>query len=273
MVPDRLPQELRELITQFPQGSLQFEIGIQTFNPEVAKNVSRKNDLVKVRENFEFLRTKTGVHTHADLIVGLPGENLSSFGQGFDELVRLGPQEIQVGILKRLKGTPIVRHEKTFQLNYSTKAPYQILSTKDVSAYEIQLMVRFAKYWDLISNSGQFPRTSSFLKNQASAFQEFSQLTDFLYHRLGRIHGVPLLKYAELLFEYLKCVHQLSEDKAREILFFDYCQMGSRTPPHFLRSPKIKTSFQEVSNHNLNLAIPPRQRRHLQGAQKNHGVD
>ncbi|MCC2680305.1 MAG: Mg-protoporphyrin monomethyl ester oxidative cyclase, partial [Pseudobdellovibrio sp.] len=33
LVPDRLPLEIRELITQFPAGSLQFEIGIQTLNP------------------------------------------------------------------------------------------------------------------------------------------------------------------------------------------------------------------------------------------------
>lgn len=264
---------MRELIIQFPAGSLQFEIGIQTFNPEVAKNVSRKNDMVKVRENFEFLRTKTGVHTHADLIVGLPGEDLKSFGQGFDELVQLGPQEIQVGILKRLKGTPIVRHEKAFQLIYSDKAPFQILSTNDVSADEIQFMARFAKYWDLIANSGQFPQTSSYLKSQTSAFREFSRLSDYLFQHLGRSHGVPLLKYAELLFDYLKNVHQLSEEKAREMLFFDYCQMGNRTPPNFLRSSKIKTSFHEVSGSKLKSAIPLRQRRHLQGAQKNHGMD
>ena len=51
---------------------------------------------------------QTGVHIHADLIAGLPGETLESFAAGFDRLVALGPQEIQVGILKRLRGTPIV---------------------------------------------------------------------------------------------------------------------------------------------------------------------
>ena len=44
------------------------------------------------------------MHLHADLIVGLPGETLESFAAGFDRLVALGPQEIQVGILKRLRG-------------------------------------------------------------------------------------------------------------------------------------------------------------------------
>jgi radical SAM superfamily enzyme len=99
LVPDRLPGEIRELITRCPAGSLQFEIGIQTLNPDVAANVSRKNDLTKVKENFAFLRENSKVHTHADLIVGLPGETLESFAEGFDRLYAMGPDEIQVGIL------------------------------------------------------------------------------------------------------------------------------------------------------------------------------
>ena len=61
MVPDRLPQEIKDLIIQFPEGSLQFEIGIQTLNPVVAKNISRNNDLVKVRENFKYLNGSSDV--------------------------------------------------------------------------------------------------------------------------------------------------------------------------------------------------------------------
>ena len=47
---------------------------------------------------------------HVDLIAGLPGEDVASFAQGFDRLWALQPHEIQVGILKRLRGTPIIRH-------------------------------------------------------------------------------------------------------------------------------------------------------------------
>ena len=32
MIPDRLPEALREIIAKFPPGALQFEVGIQTFN-------------------------------------------------------------------------------------------------------------------------------------------------------------------------------------------------------------------------------------------------
>ena len=70
------------------------------------------------------------MHVHADLIAGLPGETLESFAAGFDRLVALGPQEIQVGILKRLRGTPIVRHDQAWEMVYSAHPPYEILRNK-----------------------------------------------------------------------------------------------------------------------------------------------
>jgi radical SAM superfamily enzyme YgiQ (UPF0313 family) len=130
MIPDRLPDGLREIITKFPPGALQFEVGVQTFNEDVAELISRRQDNAKVEQNLRWLRADTRVHVHADLIVGLPGEDVASFAAGFDRLVKLGPQEIQVGMLKRLRGTPIVRHDQTWSMVYSPHAPYEILSTK-----------------------------------------------------------------------------------------------------------------------------------------------
>ncbi len=271
MVPDRLPEELRVLIVQFPAGSLQFEVGIQTLNKEVAKNISRNNDLVKVEENFRFLREKTGVHTHADLIVGLPGENVESFRLGFDQLMELGPDEIQVGILKRLKGTPIARHEKSFQMVYSEKAPYQILQTKDVSFTEMQWMSRFAKYWDLIANSGNFVTCvkkirQHCLENQISSFDFYYQLTQFFHTRHEKSFGISLLSLTESLYLFL--TQYFPEDSCREMIIHDYSTRGKRDIPKFLNTNanapravnrKDATISPNVSPNNPS-NIPPRQR-------------
>src|SRR3984957_17917112 len=132
MIPDRWPDGLRDLIRQFPPGALQFEVGIQSFNPEVCARISRRQDAARTEENLRFLREQTGVHVHADLIVGLPGEDMESFGIGFDRLLQLGPQEIQVGMLKRLRGTPIVRHDQEWGMIYSPHPPYEILQTRSI---------------------------------------------------------------------------------------------------------------------------------------------
>jgi radical SAM superfamily enzyme YgiQ (UPF0313 family) len=160
MVPDRLPEPLREVIAQFPAGSLQFEVGVQTFDEATSRNISRRQDYARLADNLNWLRGHTGVHVHADLIVGLPGESLASFAAGFDRLVALGPQEIQVGMLKRLRGTPIVRHDAEFHMRYGAHPPYELLANRDLDFPTMQRLRRFARYWDLVANSGNF-RTSA----------------------------------------------------------------------------------------------------------------
>ncbi len=231
MIPDRLPEPLREAIARFPEGSLQFEVGIQTFNPEVEKLISRRQDHARLEDNLTWLRDHTGVHVHADLIVGLPGEDLDSFGRGFDTLYALRPQEIQVGMLKRLRGTPICRHDAEWGMVYSPHPPYEILQTKLVSFEQMQRMRRFARYWDLVSNSGKFSRTSELLlasspqplpQGEGSAFARFLAFSDWLYTRTGqRTHGIAQHVLAELLGEYLVGVLQIESEPVAEALKLD----------------------------------------------------
>ena len=100
------------------------------------------------------------MHIHADLIAGLPGESLESFAAGFDRLIALGPHEIQVGILKRLRGTPIVRHDAEWRMVYNPHPPYEILQNRLIDFATMQKLRRFARYWDLVGNSGNFVETT-----------------------------------------------------------------------------------------------------------------
>lgn len=123
LVPDHLPEALKATIAQFPPGALQFEIGIQSFNPEVQTLVSRRQDNAKAAANIRWLTEQSNAHLHVDLIAGLPGEDVDSFARGFDHLVSLGPHEIQFGILKRLRGTPIIRHTEGYGMVYTPTLP------------------------------------------------------------------------------------------------------------------------------------------------------
>lgn len=60
MIPDRLPEPLREILRCFPRGALQFEVGIQTFNEEVAARISRKQNYPRSEENIRWLLQETG---------------------------------------------------------------------------------------------------------------------------------------------------------------------------------------------------------------------
>ena len=236
MVPDRLPPELRELIARFPAGTMQLEVGIQTFNADVATLISRRQDYVRLEDNFRFLRSQTGVHLHADLIAGLPGETLESFAAGFDRLVALGPQEIQVGILKRLRGTPISRHDQAWGMVYSPLPTYEILHNKLLDFPTMQRLRRFARYWDLIGNSGNFVETTPLVwSNEASPFFSFLRLSDWLFTGEGRHHAIALVTLMELVFEYLTVeLHQDAATVAAS-LWRDFQRGGRGELPPFLR--------------------------------------
>ncbi|MDB5327033.1 MAG: Radical domain protein [Phycisphaerales bacterium] len=214
MIPDRLPEALRAIIAKFPAGALQFEVGIQSLNPEVESRISRRQDHDRLADNLTWLRDNTGVHVHADLIVGLPGEDLVSFGRGFDRLYAWRPQEIQVGILKRLRGAPIVRHDADWGMVYSPHAPYEILQTAHASFEDITAMRRFSRYWDLVANSGNFNRVTQLLLDCPSPFERFFAFSAWLYERTGhRTHGIGRGDLTEALRSYLIDNAQVSVER------------------------------------------------------------
>jgi len=247
MIPDRLPAALREPISRFPAGALQFEVGIQTLDDDVAARISRRQDNAKVAENLRFLRTETGVYIHADLIVGLPGEGIEGFGRGFDRLVAMDPHEIQVGLLKRLRGTPIVRHDAEWGMVYSPTPPYEILQTSSIDFSTMQRLRRFARYWDMVANSGNFIAATPLLWGEGSPFECFIRFSDWLFVQLGRQHGIALQKLVELLFTYLTAELHHSPAAVAPILWQDYQRGGRSDCPGFLR-PLLSQG-----------AIPPRQ--------------
>jgi hypothetical protein len=288
MIPDRLPESLREIIARFPPGALQFEVGIQTFNENVAAAIKRRQNYEKLADNFRFLRRETGVHIHADLITGLPGETLESFAAGFDRLIALGPQEIQVGILKRLRGTPIVRHDAEWQMVYNPHPPYEILQNKLIDFATMQRLRRFARYWDLVGNSGNFIETTPLVwdKNSSlvgrdsrraetegesrlagtlappSPFHAFLHFSDWLYRRTGRTDSIALVRLMELLFGYLTGELRLDPKQVAETLWRDYQRGGRGDKPGFL---KDFLSAEETATPppETKPALPKRQARHL----------
>ena len=236
MIPDRLPSELGEIIAKFPPGSLQFEVGVQTFNEHVGGLISRRQNNARLEENFRFLRNETGVHIHADLIVGLPGETVESFAAGFDRLIALRPQEIQVGILKRLRGTPIVRHDAKWQMVYNPHPPYEILQNRLIDFATMQKLRRFARHWDLVGNSGNFIETTTLIwRDGESPFTNFLRWSEWLHARARRSDGIALVRLMEWLFEFLTDESKRDAQIVAETLWRDYQRGGRRDKPTFLR--------------------------------------
>ncbi|PIU20494.1 MAG: B12-binding domain-containing radical SAM protein [Elusimicrobia bacterium CG08_land_8_20_14_0_20_59_10] len=209
-VPDRFPEELFGLLRKFPPGSLQLEAGVQTFNEDAARRINRRQDNAAVERSLRRLRGETGAYLHADLIAGLPGEDLQSFAAGFDRLYTLRPHEIQLGMLKRLRGAPISRHDGEWGMVYSPSPPYEIRQNRLLDFFTVQRLRRFARYWDLVVNSGVFAGAAEELCRGGSPFGAFLAFSGWLYARTGQTHAISRARLRGLLAEYL--VSELKRD-------------------------------------------------------------
>lgn len=266
MIPDRLPEALKEKLARFPPGVIQLEVGIQSLNSTVNANISRRQKLPKVQENFRFLREHSGVHIHADLIVGLPQEDWESFLDGLDTLLGWGPQEIQLGILKRLRGAPLSKIEEEHDLRFSPHAPYEVLCTSHLNFAQVQAARRMAHLWDRIVNQGHFAHTlreglwRSEKSSKARAFEAFCQ---WMHRRYGRVHAWSLAKLALYLGRYLCEDQALPTTQVSQLLARDLREQGQKVPAAIAQG---RFESEAPSARRQTSGPPARQLRHLKQA-------
>lgn len=259
VIPDHLPDKLKEAIARFPAGALQFEVGIQTWNPEVQALISRKQDNVKAEANLAWLRNHSNALVHVDLIAGLPGEDLESFGRGFDRLYAFAPHEIQVGILKRLRGTPIARHTESFGMRYNPEPPYNVLATDRIGFSDMQRISRFARYWEMVGNSGRFRRALPLLLGEAP-FARFLRFTDWLFARTGKTHEIALERLFESVHAFLTRELGVAPATATGALIDDYRAGGAKGRLQFAAS-----GARPEARHSGSGRARMRQARHIMG--------
>ncbi|MEY3445650.1 MAG: hypothetical protein RIR45_405 [Pseudomonadota bacterium] len=260
VIPDQLPDRLKHMIARFPPGVLQFEVGIQSFNVDVQQRISRRQDNDKTAANLQWLVQASHAHLHTDLIFGLPGETLESFTLGFDRLHALRPHEIQLGILKRLRGTPIARHSVEYGMVYDPAPPYTVLQTHAVDAPTVQRFTRFARYWDLVANSGRFGQTVALLLEAPSAFSAFLGFADWLWRTTGKTSGLSPEDLVDALHDYLVRECALPLHNVQNALLADYVASGARANPKALQGllPKREAPVAHAVK-----ALAQRQERHL----------
>lgn len=229
IVPDKMRPELLEQMSLFPDEGLHLEVGVQSYNPSTQKLISRKQDFKKSEKSIHYLMNRTGALVHTDLVIGLPDETLDSFADGFNQLIKLRPQEIQIGFLKRLKGTPINRHTENFKIIYSPYPPFEVLQTKDISYKEMLLLKKFSRYFDLYYNSGNFPETTELLwAMPPNEFEAFMQLSEFLWNNTRQTFKFSLKKLTQYIYQFLISSEAYTEDKIIDSIKNDFYRIPGR---------------------------------------------
>ena len=144
----------------------------------------------------------------------------------------IAPHEIQFGILKRLRGAPIVRHVEAFGLRFNPEPPYNILATDAIDFATMQRLSRFARYWDIVANSGRYPQTTALILGDAP-FRHFLALSDWLYAKTRQTHALAHERLVHLLHEHLCDARELDAAVVDAALLADYRAAGGRTRLNF----------------------------------------
>lgn len=220
--PHLMPAKLEALLRAAPDGFFQLEAGVQTFTPAVAQRIHRQLMQEQVEQHIRLLSELPSVHLHADLIAGLPGETMESLAASFDRLHACHPHEIQLGILKKLRGAPIARHDEEFEMLYSEVPPYDVLQTSTLSFQQLQTIRRFARFWNITVNNGRFPRTAPHIWNrQPSVFFAFLQWTQWLHRETHAVHGFTPGRLGRLLTRFLTEERHIDPQAVRALVESD----------------------------------------------------
>ena len=182
---DLLNEEELALLESLRPGLVQLEIGIQSTNPKTLTAIRRTMDLQKLCANIERLRSAQNINLHVDLIAGLPYEGLESFEKSFNDVYALHADQLQLGFLKVLGGTEMHEMAEEYDIRYSGRPPYEVLSTKWLSCKDLDLLRRICDVLEYYYNSGQFTHTLAYLEMYwQSAFDFYRKLADF-FRRFG----------------------------------------------------------------------------------------
>lgn len=156
-----LSEKALEFISHVPENVMQFEIGVQSCNSKTLEASGRSKETEKLFTNIR--RIPKTIHTHLDLIAGLPFEDLNSFGDSFEKTMNLNPDALQLGFLKVLHGTKMEILAKENKCHWMDSPMYEILSTPWLSYDDILFLKDLEILLDAIYNSGLFKTSMNYV--------------------------------------------------------------------------------------------------------------
>lgn len=241
-----LEDETFEVLKKAPIGLFQFEIGLQSFNEQTLESINRRTNIELLCENIKRIVALGNIHTHIDLIIGLPYENIDSFKKSFNKAYGLKPHMLQVGFLKLLHGADM-REKDVYKNDFIDTPPYEILSNQWLNRDEINKLHLFEDVFEKMYNSARFSSTCDYL---TTCFENpFDMFMDFAGYLSTMKVKNTLDEFTKCIFEYFSKKEMVDVDMLRDKLVIDRLatnRMGAL--PEFLKihSSKIKKTLNKL---------------------------
>lgn len=238
---DLLDEEELELLGQMRPGLVQLEIGVQSTNPETLKAIHRPTDLKKIGRTTARINEGKNIHQHLDLIAGLPFEDFASFQNSFNQVYAMRPEQLQLGFLKVLNGSPMEAMANGYGIVSSPNPPYEVLFTPWLSYKEVLALKGVEEMVEIHYNSRQFVTAMSLMEREfASPYEMFEALARY-YEREGldRLSHSRMARF-EILWNFISGLGLGAEtmEEYRDALMTDlYLRENAKSRPSFARAP------------------------------------
>ncbi|WP_242874902.1 MULTISPECIES: B12-binding domain-containing radical SAM protein [Clostridium] len=245
---DIVTEEEIELLKHAPKGRFQFEVGVQSTNNQVLRNVNRFIEFKDIKKIVMAIKEGNNINQHLDLIVGLPGEDFESFRNSFNDVYSIKPEKLQVGFLKLLKGSSMRQEAEKWGMSYSPYHPYEILKTRDMNFYEIMKLKRVDAVVDKYYNTGKFNNIIKFMISKFdNPFDFYYALSKYFYDKGYFYRNISSANYYKVFLDFNSEILHEDNSVLEEIVKFDYLKFNKRSwLPPFLHRLNVKEEEQEI---------------------------
>lgn len=176
-----IDDEQLEFLEDIKEGLFQFEIGVQSTNPQTIEAIGRTTDIEYLKKVSSKIKSFKNIHQHLDLIAGLPYENYNSFSKSFNSIYEIKPEKIQLGFLKLLKGSEIRQMSEKYGYKFLDKPPYEVLENFYISYGELLKLKDIENIVEKYYNEAYFENSLDFIikNNFHSAFLFYEDFADY----------------------------------------------------------------------------------------------
>lgn len=221
---DIMDDEMLDLLKNARKGLFQFEIGVQSTNPDTIKAIKRNTSFERLTEIVKKIKAMGNIHEHLDLIAGLPYEDYNSFRKSFNDVYALEPEQLQLGFLKLLKGSGLRYDAEKYGIVYRSRPNYEVLYTKEISYGEMSRLKLLEEMTETYYNSGKALNTIKYIVGiYKTPFDFFQDLGDY-WERMGH-HTVKHSKMElfKIMYDFVcdNDILKAKKDIIKELLRFD----------------------------------------------------
>ena len=218
---DLFDEEMYRILASMPKGRVQFEIGIQSINPQTLVAIDRVTNIEKLLANITRLVGLGNCIVYVDLLAGLPFETFDSFLSAINSATLCRPYSVSVGFVKMLKSTKL-REQANSYSKYLPFAPYEVIKTDTISRDEMTTLRLYDNVIDKYYNSQSFYRTMQLaitaLGSMSNFLDKFCKHTGAVNFKISNKNAFGLLY--DFLIEYID-KEQLEHSIKQDVLAFD----------------------------------------------------